>query len=85
VPYSRHMAARGHLSIALAAPPGSVIDVARLVYMKLKASRLQDRADVGGLVKAGLDVGACRAYLATNAPTLVIPFDAVVVEASSER
>ena len=38
--------------------------------MKLKASRLQDRADIGGLVKTGLDVDACRAYLAANAPML---------------
>jgi len=53
--------------------------------MKLKASRLQDRADVGGLVKAGLDVAACKAYLATNAPALVAAFDALVLEASAER
>lgn len=75
----------GHLAAALAASPGSFIDPARLVYMKLRASRLQDRADVGGLVKMGLDVDGCRAYLATNAPSLVAPFDALVREASSER
>lgn len=74
-----------HLAAALAAPPGSVIDVARLVYMKLKASRLQDRADIGGLVKTGLDVDACRAYLAANAPPLVARFDSLVTEAASEQ
>ncbi len=74
-----------HLAAALAAPPGSVIDVARLVYMKLKASRLQDRADIGGLVKAGLDVDACRAYLAANAPPFVARFDDLVTEAASEQ
>ena len=74
-----------HLATALAAPPGSVIDVARLVYMKLKASRLQDRADIGGLVKTGLDVDACRAYLAANTPPLVARFDALVTEAASEQ
>jgi hypothetical protein len=74
-----------HLAAALAAAPGSFIDVARLVYMKLKASRLQDRADIGGLVKTGLDVDACRAYLATNAPALVARFDALVAEAAAEQ
>ena len=74
-----------HLAAALAAPPGTFIDAPRLVYLKLKASRLQDRADIGGLVKTGLDVDACRAYLAANAPALVTRFDALVTEAASER
>jgi hypothetical protein len=52
-----------HLATALEASPGAFIDAARLVYMKTKASRMQDRADVAGLVKAGLDVDGCRAYL----------------------
>jgi hypothetical protein len=74
-----------HLAEALAAPPGSFIDVARLVYMKLKASRLQDRADIEGLVKTGLDVDICRAYLAANAAALVARFDALVTEAAAEQ
>lgn len=74
-----------HLAAVLDEPPGSFIDVARLVYLKLKASRLQDRADVGGLVKTGLDVDACRAYLAAHAPALVARLDAIVTEAASER
>src|SRR5262249_35156052 len=74
-----------HLAIALAEAPGTFIDVARLVYLKLKASRLQDRADVAGLIKAGLDIDACRAYLATNAPALVRMFDDLVVKAASEQ
>lgn len=73
-----------HLAAALLDSPG-FIDVARLVYMKLKASRLQDRADVGGLVKAGLDVDACRAYLVAHAPALVARFDALVTTAASEE
>lgn len=73
-----------HLAVALGAPPGTFIDVARLVYMKVKASRLQDRADVAELVK-GLDVDACRAYLSTNAPALVMSFDDLVVKAASEQ
>jgi hypothetical protein len=74
-----------HLAAALAASPGTFIDVARLVYMKIKASRLQDRADVAGLVKAGLDVDACRAYLSTNAPALVATFDDLVAKAAAEQ
>lgn len=63
----------------------TIIDVARLVYVKIKASRLQDRADVAGLVKAGLDVDACRAYLATNAPALAMTFDELVAKAVAEQ
>lgn len=73
-----------HLAAALA-KSGTIIDAARLVYMKIKASRLQDRADVAGLVKAGLDVDACRAYLATNAAALVISFDELVAKAAAEQ
>jgi len=48
------------LEAALAASPGSVIDAAPLVYMKIKASRMQDRADVVALIKSSLDIDACR-------------------------
>ena len=75
----------GHLAGAFAAPPGTFIDVARLVYMKLKASRMQDRADIVALIKAGQDVDACRAYLSSNAPALVAAFDDLVVKAASEQ
>lgn len=61
IDYLAPRADEAHLASALAAPPG-------LVYMKLKASRMQDRADVVRLVKSGMDVDACRAYLSTNAP-----------------
>jgi hypothetical protein len=37
------------------------------------------------LVKTGLDVDACRAYLAANAPPLVARFDDLVSEAASEQ
>jgi hypothetical protein len=72
------------LEAALAGTPGSVIDAAPLVYMKLKASRMQDRADVVALVKASLDVEACRAYLQTNAPALLARFDDLVAIAAIE-
>jgi hypothetical protein len=53
--------------------------------MKLKASRLRDRSDVAGLVNAGLDVDACRAYLVANAPARVAGFDELVVQAAAEE
>ncbi len=73
-----------HLGAVLSEPPGSFIDVMRLVYMKLKASRLQDRADVARLVKAGLDVEGCRDYLSEHAPALVAALDKVVAQATAE-
>ena len=74
-----------HLAEALASPPGAFIDVARLVYMKLKASRMQDRADVVALIKTGQDVDACRTYLSENAPALVPQFDDLVAKAAAEQ
>jgi hypothetical protein len=85
IDYLSPRAGEDHLAVALAEPPGAFIDAPRLVYMKIKASRLQDRADVAGLVKAGLDVDACRAYLSSNAPALVATFDALVAKAASEQ
>lgn len=74
-----------HLAGALDAQSGTFIDVARLVYMKLRASRMQDRADVVALIKTGQDVDACRAYLLSNAPALVAAFDDLVMKAVSEQ
>lgn len=73
------------LEAALEAAPGSVIDAAPLVYMKLKASRMQDRADVVALIKASLDVEGCRAYLRVHAPGFVSRFDDLVAIAEAER
>jgi hypothetical protein len=72
------------LESTLSNPPGSVIDAAPLVYMKLKASRMQDRADVVALIKSSLDVDACRAYLHANAPAFVSRFDDLVATAAAE-
>jgi len=36
------------------------------------------------LIKAGLDVEACRAYLSTNAPSLVAELEAAVARAQAE-
>ncbi len=73
------------LEAALGAPPGSVIDVAPLVYMKLKASRMQDRADVVALIKLSLDVEATRSYLQAHAPAFVTRFDDLVEVATAEQ
>jgi hypothetical protein len=85
IDYLSPRAGEEHLAEALTATPGSFIDVARLVYMKLKASRLQDRADIGGLVKNGLDVALCRSYLTTHSPDLVTRFDDLVRQAAAEE
>jgi len=73
------------LEAALAASPGSVIDAAPLVYMKIKASRMQDRADVVALIKSSLDIDDCRSYLRANAPSLVSRFDDLVAIAAAEE
>ena len=74
-----------HLAAALALPPGSAIDAERLVYMKLKSPRQKDRVDVIELVKAGVDIGSCRAYLAEHAPHFVPTFDDLVARAAAEE
>jgi hypothetical protein len=74
-----------HLASALTQPPGAFVDVPRLVYMKLRASRLRDRGDVAGLIHAGIDVDACRAYLVANAPDLLPAFDDVLSKAAAEE
>ena len=73
------------LEAALAQPPGSIVDAPSLVYMKLKASRLKDRADVAELIKASLDVDAVRVFLQAHAPHMVTAFDKLVAEAEAEE
>ncbi len=75
IDYLRPRTGEEHLAEALGAPVGTILDAPRLVYTKLKASRLRNRGDVAGLVNAGLDVEACRAYLVAHAPDLVAAFD----------
>lgn len=74
-----------HLSVSLAAPPGSFIEAPPLVYMKLKSPRQKDRVDVIELVKAGIDVEACRAYLERNAPSHLAALEDAVRLARSEE
>lgn len=74
-----------HLAEALAGPPGAFVDAPRLIYMKLRTGRLRDRGDAVGLINAGVDVEACRAYLAAHAPDLVDTLDDLVVRAEAEE
>jgi hypothetical protein len=76
--------AEDFLEAMLSKPPGSVIDAEPLVYMKLKASRLKDQVDVVELIKASLDIDACRTYLQAHAPDLVPQFEKLLARASSE-
>ncbi len=73
------------LGDAISAEPGSFASAPVLVYLKLKSPRAKDRTDVIELIKAGIDVDACRAYLATNAPPFVAPFDDAVRVARAEE
>lgn len=73
------------LEAALGAPPGSFLEAPGLVYMKLKSPRRKDQVDVIELVKAGIDVTACRAYLKEHAPSFVAAFEECVDRAESEE
>jgi hypothetical protein len=77
-------ASEGFLAAALEAEAGSMIEGPPLVYMKLKSPRHKDRTDVIELVKAGLDVDRCRAYLSAHAPSFVGEFDDAVSRARAE-
>jgi hypothetical protein len=74
-----------HLGDAIAAEPGSFAPAPVLVYLKLKSPRSKDRTDVIELVKAGIDIDRCRAYLAANAPRFVAAFDDAVRAARAEE
>jgi len=73
------------LEATLAGAPGSIMPVEPLIFMKLKASRLKDRADVVELLKASVDVATCRSYLATHAPSYLAAFDDCVALATAEE
>lgn len=74
-----------HLASALDAPMGSVIEAPQLIYLKLKSPRQKDRADVVELLKAGIDIQACRRYLAAHAQDLVAKFEESVAQAAAEE
>ena len=74
-----------HLAATLEAPMGSMIDAPQLVYLKLKSPRQKDRVDVIELIKAGIDLDACRTYLTRHAPALVMMFEDSVAKAAAEE
>ena len=73
------------LEAVLAQPPGSIMEAPPLVYMKLKASRLKDRADVVELIKASIDVEEVRRFLQAHAPEMVAAFDKLAAQAEAEE
>ena len=73
------------LEDALAAAPGSIVEAAPLIYLKLKSPRAKDRVDVIELVKAGIDVDICRRYLQAHAPALLPLFVDAVERAEAEE
>jgi hypothetical protein len=77
--------AEDHLAAALEAPMGSIIEAPQLVYLKLKSPRQKDRVDVIELVKAGIDLEACRSYMIRHAPALSAAFEDSVAKAAAEE
>jgi hypothetical protein len=73
------------LEATLSAPPGSMMEAAPLVYMKLKSPRRKDHVDVIEMIKGGIDTTDCRAYLAAHAPAFVPAFDECVGRAEAEE
>ena len=73
------------LELALAAPPGSMIDVAPLVYLKLKSPRRKDQVDVIEMIKGGIDTKRCGEYLAAHAPAFVDAFQQCIALAETEQ
>lgn len=64
-------------------PPGTMMEAAPLVYMKLKSPRRGDEVDVIELIKGGSDANRCREYLV--APAFVTAFDECVAQADVEQ
>jgi hypothetical protein len=74
-----------HLASALEAPMGSIITAPQLVYLKLKSPRQKDRVDVIELIKAGINIEACRTYMILHAPSLAAAFEDSVAKAAAEE
>ena len=73
------------LEATLASPPGTMMEAAPLVYMKLKSPRRKDQADVIEMIKGGIETKQCREYLTAHAPALVDSFDACAAQAEAEQ
>jgi len=61
-----------------------VVSIEVLIYMKLVAHRMRDRADVTELLKRGADQRIIRAYLTTRAIDLIARFDELAAQAEIE-
>jgi hypothetical protein len=75
----------GFLEATLSATPGTMMDAAPLVYMKLKSPRRKDQVDVIEMIKGGIDIKQCQAYLVAHAPTFVEAFVECVALAEAEQ
>ena len=73
------------LEATLAAPPGTMMEAAPLIYMKLKSPRRKDQVDVIEMIKGGIDAKQCREYLVAHAPAFVDAFDESLRQAESEQ
>ena len=73
------------LTATLDADPGSIVGAGPLVYLKLKSPRHRDRTDIIELIKSGLDIDACRQYLAQYAPAFADQFESAVARARAEE
>jgi hypothetical protein len=75
------------LEAALPAPVDGVVQVATvevLVYLKLRSPRPKDRLDVMELIRAGIDVERCKAWLTEHAPAEVEALDRLERDAWTE-
>jgi hypothetical protein len=73
------------LEATLAAPPGTMMEAAPLIYMKLKSPRRKDQVDVIEMIKGGIDTKRCREYLVAHAPAFLAAFDESIVQAEAEQ
>jgi hypothetical protein len=64
---------------------GDIASANVLVYLKLKSPRAKDRVDIIELVKAGLNVAACHAYLTLHRDALTAKFNECVAAAAAEE
>ena len=73
------------LEATLTASPGTMMEAAPLVYMKLKSPRRKDQVDVIEMIKGGIDTKRCKEYLVAHAPTFVDAFRECVAQAEIEQ
>lgn len=62
----------------------AIVSLPALFYMKLRAGRMQDQADLVALLQAGADLGSVQAYLQRHAPEYLPPLARLVQIAQQE-